>query len=189
MLLDEFLPEYDVRTTHSIRIAARPESVYASLRAADFDRWRVVRTLFTLRMLPAFSVAPRETGRRLRREVWRDPVMLERVLEQGFTLTSAWHDRPFFLLIDVMTGSEIPASVLVDLAGARQLRFESVERPDARVRLYGSAAVVTGQTRLQGRFGEQSFGAHSRYTHVYVRVGDAWQLASAQGTTIAATAV
>ena len=86
MLLDEFLPEYDVRTTHSIRIAARPASVYASLRAADFDRWGVVRTLFTLRMLPAFSVAPRETWRRLRREVWRDPVMLERVMEEGFTL-------------------------------------------------------------------------------------------------------
>jgi ketosteroid isomerase-like protein len=96
---------------------------------------------------------------------------------------------PDFLLIDVMTGSEIPAPVLVDLVGSRQLRFESVERLDARVRLYGTAAVVTGQTRMQGRFGEQPFGAHSRYTHVYVRVGDAWQLASAQGTPIAAPAV
>jgi hypothetical protein len=94
--------------------------------------------------------------------------------------------KPDFLLIDVMTGSEIPAAVLVDLVGSRQLRFESVERLDARVRLYGTAAVVTGQTRMQGRFGEQPFGAHSRYTHVYVRVGGTWQLASAQGTPIAA---
>lgn len=96
---------------------------------------------------------------------------------------------PDFVLIDVMTGSEIPAPVLVDLVGSRQLRFESVERLDARVRLYGTAAVVTGQTRMQGRFGEQPFGAHSRYTHVYVRVGDNWQLASAQGTPITAAAV
>jgi ketosteroid isomerase-like protein len=96
---------------------------------------------------------------------------------------------PDFLLIDVMTGSEIPATVLVDLVGSRQLRFESVERLDARVRLYGTAAVVTGQTRMQGRFGEQPFGAHSRYTHVYVRVGRTWQLASAQGTPVTAATV
>ena len=48
---------------------------------------------------------------------------------------------PDFLLIDVMTGSEIPGTVLQDLVGSGQLRFESVERVDARVRLYGSAAV------------------------------------------------
>jgi ketosteroid isomerase-like protein len=96
---------------------------------------------------------------------------------------------PDFMLIDVMTGSEIAGPVLIELVGSRQLRFEAVERLDARVRLYGSAAVVTGQTRMQGRFGEQPFGAHSRYTHVYVRGASAWQLASAQGTPIAAAAV
>ena len=86
MLLDEFLPEYDVRTTHSIRIAARPERVYASLWTADFAHWGVLRALFTLRLLPAFSVAPRDTWRRLRGEIWPGPVTLARVLDQGFTL-------------------------------------------------------------------------------------------------------
>jgi hypothetical protein len=94
---------------------------------------------------------------------------------------------PDFLLIDVMTGSEIPRALLVELVGSRQLVFESVERIDSRVRLYGQAAVVTGQTRMQGHYGEQRFGAHSRYTHVYVRAGSTWHLASAQGTPIAAT--
>jgi ketosteroid isomerase-like protein len=84
-----------------------------------------------------------------------------------------------------MSGSEIPGGTLVDLVGSRQLRFEAVERLDARVRFYGEAAVVTGQTRMRGRFGDQTFGAHSRYTHVYVRTGPAWRLASAQGTPIA----
>jgi ketosteroid isomerase-like protein len=93
---------------------------------------------------------------------------------------------PDFLLIDVMTGSEIPGTTLIELVGSRQLRFESVERLDARLRLYGTAAVVTGQTRMQGRFGEQAFEAHSRYTHVYVRNDGGWLLASAQGTPIAA---
>jgi hypothetical protein len=73
--------------------------------------------------------------------------------------------------------------------GSGQLRFETVDRLAERVRLYGSAAVVTGETRMQGRFGEQAFGAHSRYTHVYVRTNGAWRLASAQGTPIAPAAV
>ncbi|MEO8077941.1 MAG: nuclear transport factor 2 family protein [Acidobacteriota bacterium] len=93
---------------------------------------------------------------------------------------------PDFLLIDVMSGSEIPGAVLADLVGSGQLKFDAVERIDARVRLFGEAAVVTGQTRMRGRFEDQPFSAHSRYTHVYVRNGGAWQIASAQGTPIAA---
>ena len=92
---------------------------------------------------------------------------------------------PDFVLVDVMTGSEIPGAMLADLVGGGQLVFESVERIDSRVRVYGSAGVVTGQTRMRGRFQDQQFSAHSRYTHVYVRVDSRWCLASAQGTPIA----
>lgn len=91
---------------------------------------------------------------------------------------------PDFVLIDVMTGSEIPGSVLRDVVAARQLVFESIARVDSRVRIYGSAAVVTGQTRMSGRHQQQSWSAHSRYTHVYVRGDDGWRFASAQGTPI-----
>ena len=93
---------------------------------------------------------------------------------------------PDFLLIDVMTGSEIPGGVLKELVGSRQLVFESVDRIDARVRIYETTAVVTGQTRMSGHYGEQRFAAHSRYTHVYVRGPDGWRLVTAQGTPIAA---
>jgi ketosteroid isomerase-like protein len=106
-----------------------------------------------------------------------DAVSLERVL------------TPDFLLIDVMTGTEIPGALLVELVGSRQLVFESVERIDARVRLYGEAAIVTGRTRMRGRYGDQPFETHSRYTHIYVYATGVWQLASAQGTPIAAAAV
>ncbi|HEX5385466.1 MAG TPA: nuclear transport factor 2 family protein [Gemmatimonadales bacterium] len=106
----------------------------------------------------------------------RDRAALERVLTSDF------------VLIDVMTGSEIPGAVLLDLVGAGQLVFETIDRVDARVRVYGDAAVVTGQTRMRGRFGEQSFGAHSRYTHIYVSDGRECRLASAQGTPIAPAA-
>jgi ketosteroid isomerase-like protein len=91
---------------------------------------------------------------------------------------------PDFVLIDVMTGSEIAGALLADLVGGGQLVFESIERIDSRVRAYGSAGVVTGQTRMRGRFQDQHFSAHSRYTHVYVRADSGWRLASAQGTPI-----
>jgi ketosteroid isomerase-like protein len=92
---------------------------------------------------------------------------------------------PDFVLVDVMTGSEIPGSGLREVVAGRQLVFESIERIDSRVRIYGSAAVVTGQTRMHGRYQQQSWSAHSRYTHVYIRGEDGWRLASAQGTAIA----
>jgi ketosteroid isomerase-like protein len=91
---------------------------------------------------------------------------------------------PDFLLIDVLTGSEIPREILVDAVGARQLVFESIERADGRVRQYDATAIVTGETRMRGRYGEQSFAAHSRYTHVYVKGPAGWQLVTAQGTPI-----
>lgn len=92
-----------------------------------------------------------------------------------------------FLLIDVMTGSEVPKSALLDVVGSRQLVFEAIARIDARVRSYGGTAIVTGQTRMKGRYGGASFSPHSRYTHVYVSGAGGWRLVSAQGTPIAST--
>jgi hypothetical protein len=89
-----------------------------------------------------------------------------------------------FILIDVMTGSEVPRQVFVDLVGSGQLVFDSIEQLESRVRLYPAMAVVTGATRMGGRYGEQGFGAHSRYTHVYERGQDRWRLVAAQGTAI-----
>jgi hypothetical protein len=88
-----------------------------------------------------------------------DAVGLERVL------------TPDFLLIDVMTGTEIPGALLVELVGSRQLVFESVERIDSRVRLYGEAAIVTGQTRMRGRYGNQTFGG-PQPLYPYIRARD-----------------
>ena len=57
-----------------------------------------------------------------------------------------------FMLIDVMQGAEIPRSALLALVVPRQLTFEAIDVVDSRVRRYGTAAVVTGQTRMRGRF-------------------------------------
>jgi ketosteroid isomerase-like protein len=89
-----------------------------------------------------------------------------------------------FLLIDVMQGGEIPGPALVEAVRSRQIVFETIEVLESRERRHGDASVVTGQTRMAGRAGEQAWAVRSRYTHVYVRQGNAWRLVSAQGTQI-----
>ena len=54
------------------------------------------------------------------------------------------------VLVDVLTGSEVPRATFVELVGSRPLRFESIERFGARVRLYTGTAVVTDRTRMTG---------------------------------------
>lgn len=58
MLLDEILPEYDFRTSHSTLVAAPPLQVYARLRTANLDHWGVMRLLMLLRSLPERLLAP-----------------------------------------------------------------------------------------------------------------------------------
>jgi hypothetical protein len=86
MLLDDYLPEFDVRTRYATRIAASPATVYASLWTANFDHWRVTRALYALRTLPSFPVRPRETWRRFRDELFRQRFTLDGMLSEGFAL-------------------------------------------------------------------------------------------------------
>ena len=89
-----------------------------------------------------------------------------------------------FLLIDVMTGSEVKKPDLLAVLGSRQLKFEAIQPVESQVRLYGITAVITGRTQMSGRFGEAPFTASSRYTHVFVKDQSQWRLVSAQGTQI-----
>jgi ketosteroid isomerase-like protein len=91
-----------------------------------------------------------------------------------------------FVLIDVMRGGEVPRADLIGVVGAGQLRFDTIDVIASRVRRYGDTAIVTGETRMRGRFGDDAWSAHSRYAHVYVEQDGRWRLASAQGTQIAA---
>lgn len=86
MLLDDCLPECDVRTSYAIRVAAPRDLVYASLRTADFDYWGLTRALYALRVLPAFPAAPCETWRRFRNELWLHRFTLDDMLASGFSV-------------------------------------------------------------------------------------------------------
>jgi ketosteroid isomerase-like protein len=90
-----------------------------------------------------------------------------------------------FLLIDVMTGSEINKSALLAVVESGQLKFDAMGQIESRLRMYGETAVVTGRTQMSGQFEGRPFAASSRYTHVYVKAQSQWLLVSAQGTQIA----
>jgi ketosteroid isomerase-like protein len=94
-----------------------------------------------------------------------------------------------FVLVDVMAGGVIRRDDLVGVVGSGEMVFASIELVGSPlVREYASTLAITvGETRMAGRFGSQSWSAHSRFTHVFVRAdaGAPWRLASAQGTPIA----
>lgn len=76
---------------------------------------------------------------------------------------------------------ETKAQFLESLASGR-LRYRAIAAPDAVVRVYGEAAVVTGRADVQATAGGQDVAFAARYLAVYVREGGAWRLAAWQNT-------
>jgi ketosteroid isomerase-like protein len=89
-----------------------------------------------------------------------------------------------FMLIDVMRGGEIDKASLLAVVGSGQLKFLAIEPAESRVRRYQATAVITGRTRMTGRFDETPFETSSRYTHVFVEQDGRWRMVAAQGTQI-----
>ena len=90
-----------------------------------------------------------------------------------------------FLLIDVVSGTEIAKPPLLEAVRSAHVKFESIDVLESRERRYPGTAVITGRTQMRGRFGEAPFSVNSRYTHVYIEQQGAWRLVAAQGTPIA----
>lgn len=89
-----------------------------------------------------------------------------------------------FVLIDVMTGSEVSGQDLLEVVWSAQLRFEMIDRTEFKVRTYGTTAVIRGRTEMSGWYEGQEFRVTSRYTHVLVQQSETWRMVSAQGTQI-----
>jgi hypothetical protein len=73
------------------------------------------------------------------------------------------------------------AQNLVDVqAGERS--FTSHTSDDVRVRLYGDAAVVTGQVVSSGTYKGQDFSGQFRYMKVFVKSAGQWRIVAWQAT-------
>src|SRR5688572_3888299 len=53
MLIEKYLPTFDVREYHELAVQGEPERAYTALRSVDFNRSRLVRALFAARTLPS----------------------------------------------------------------------------------------------------------------------------------------
>jgi len=53
---------------------------------------------------------------------------------------------------------------------------------DFEVRLYGDTALLSGRTRMTGRYDGKPFSSHYRYIDVYVKRAGAWKIVSVQIT-------
>ena len=62
------------------------------------------------------------------------------------------------------------------------LDYKSLRKEDVRVRLFGSAAVVTGRVFAEVRSHGQDLSLQARFTAVYVKKGGPWQLVAWQST-------
>jgi len=51
---------------------------------------------------------------------------------------------------------------------------------DFDVRVYGDTALLSGHTRMTGRYQGQAFKSHYRYIDIYVRRDGAWKIVSVQ---------
>jgi uncharacterized protein DUF4440 len=97
---------------------------------------------------------------------------LERLLSDDFALSD-------------LRGNLVPKAALLEAIASRQLQFDAIKPVEASVRFYGSTAIVSGRTEMSGRFNQEAFSAHSRYTHVYVERDGRLYFVSAQGTPVA----
>lgn len=86
MIIDEFLPEFDVSERHQIVIKSSVSQAYAALYSTDFGRPFLVRAMLALRALPSWLLG------RMRRKPSPAPrpgtVTLETFLNNGFVLLS-----------------------------------------------------------------------------------------------------
>ena len=85
MLIDEFLPRYDVVERHAITVRATPARTFAAITTTDFADGPVVRLLLGLRKLPAALMRGRE-GLRALKTPSAVPLTIATIERNGFRL-------------------------------------------------------------------------------------------------------
>jgi ketosteroid isomerase-like protein len=72
----------------------------------------------------------------------------------------------------------------VDGLVSPELQIDPYVVEDLDVRVYGSSALLSGRTRMTGRYQGRPFASHYRYIDVYVARGNEWKIVSVQITPV-----
>jgi ketosteroid isomerase-like protein len=84
-----------------------------------------------------------------------------------------------FRQIDARGNVETKAS-FVDSLVSPDLALDPYTIEDFEVRIYGDTALLSGRTRMTGRYQGQPFATHYRYIDIYVRRKGVWKIVSVQ---------
>jgi len=150
MLLDRYLPQYDVTETHAVVVDADTDLTWQAVRRSDLSRSAVIRVLLELRSLPnrlegVLKGRPSETS--------RPPLTLDDMERVGFLLLGECpgHEIVFGTVVQ-------PWKAVTEAEPAPQVeaaRFAAFVTPgyvkvafNLRVEPYGSGrALITTETR------------------------------------------
>jgi len=86
-----------------------------------------------------------------------------------------------FRQIDGYGNLETKASFVEGIV-SEKLTIDPYSVEDFEVRLYGDVALLSGRTRMTGRYDGKDFASHYRYIDTYVRRDGAWKVVSVQIT-------
>lgn len=86
---------------------------------------------------------------------------------------------PDFRQIDGRGNVETKASFVEGLVSP-DLVLDPYTVEDFEVRVYGDTALLSGRTRMTGRYQGQAFKSHYRYIDIYVKRAGAWKIVSVQ---------
>jgi ketosteroid isomerase-like protein len=82
-------------------------------------------------------------------------------------------------------GADSKASYL-DGIRSKKWQYKAVERPIEDIQVHGDCAVVTGQVRIELLSGGQPKKLNSRFTNVWVKGRQGWQMVAWQSTPLPA---
>jgi len=82
---------------------------------------------------------------------------------------------------------ETKTSFVAGLMSA-ELQIDPYTVEDFDVRLYGDVALLSGRTRMTGRYQGKPFASHYRYIDIYVLRDGGWRIVSVQTTRMASPA-
>ena len=88
-----------------------------------------------------------------------------------------------FRQIDSRGNVETKASFVDGLVDA-ELTINPYTVEDFDVRVYGDTALLSGRTRMAGRYQGQPFSTHYRYIDIYVKRAGVWKIVSVQTSAI-----
>lgn len=147
MLIDKYMPSFDVRHYAEVRVDAEPGHVYTVLRALDLEKSWIIRMLFSIRTLPA-------------RILGKEPAPERSSMQRSF-LESAI--KMGWVILEEVAGQELVAGAVtkpwlanVIFRGLPPVEFVGFDEPgytkiawNIAVRKYdGGGAVASTETRV-----------------------------------------